>query len=157
VPVGRPAGSPVGRPAHIDATIPVFTNGVPVSVTDEVQIQTLFEDYQRSLNTSDARLAASLYTADATFMPTQLPTAQGADMEAAYEKIFEMIRLEVTFSIDELEIFGADVAHAMTHSAGTQTVLASGARSAEANREMYLLRRIDGTWKIARYMFNKAD
>ncbi len=41
---------------------------------------------------------------DGIFMPTTLPTAQGADMEGAHRQIFEAIRLDVNFTIDELVI-----------------------------------------------------
>jgi ketosteroid isomerase-like protein len=112
-------------------------------------------DRQQSLNTSDAALAASCYTPDGIFMPTTLPTAEGADMHDAYRQIFDAIRLDVTFTIGELEITSDTAAYALTRSNGTQTVLATGDQTAEANREIFLFRRMDTGWKIARYMFNK--
>jgi uncharacterized protein (TIGR02246 family) len=119
------------------------------------RIRSLLATYERSLNTSDAALAASCYTADGIFMPTTRPTAQGADLEDAYRQIFEAIRLGVTFTIDELVIPSDHSAYALTRSSGTQTVLATGDQTAESNREIFLLRRTDAGWKIARYMFNK--
>lgn len=119
------------------------------------QIRSLLATYQRSLNTSDASLAASCYTADGIFMPTTLPTAEGANMEGAYRHIFEAIRLDVAFTIDELEITSDQSAYALTRSNGTQTVLATGNESAESNREIFVFRHTDTGWKIARYMFNK--
>jgi uncharacterized protein (TIGR02246 family) len=136
----------------------IFTElGGLLMSTAEDQIRELLSTYERSLNTSDAALAASCYTNDGIFMPTTLPTAAGADMKAAYAQIFQAIQLNVTFTIDELELAGDDVAYALTRSNGTQTVLASGTESAEANREVFVFRREDGAWKIARYMFNKAE
>ena len=126
-------------------------------MNDHDQIRQLLDTYERSLNTGDAKLAASLYTADAVFMPTTLPTATGADMHRAYEQIFAAIGLEVTFTIDELVVAGADTAYALTRSNGTQLNRATGERTAEANREIFIFRRIEGAWKIARYMFNKAE
>ena len=128
-----------------------------MSTSDTEQIRQLLADYARALNTSDAALAASCYTSDGVFMPTQLPSAVGADLEPAYGQIFENIRLKVEFTIDELEIAGPDVAYALTRSNGTMTVLATGNESAESNREVFVFRREDGAWKIARYMFNKAE
>ena len=72
------------------------------------QIRALLATYEQSLNTSDAALAASCYTPDGIFMPTTLPTAEGADMQGAYRQIFDAIRLDVTFTIDELEITSDD-------------------------------------------------
>jgi uncharacterized protein (TIGR02246 family) len=124
--------------------------------TSENQIRDLLTVYERSLNTSDADLAASCYVADGIFMPTTLPTVTGNGMADGYRQIFEAIRLNVTFTIDELAVTSEDTAYALTRSDGTQTVLATGDESAESNREMFLFRRTEtDDWKIARYMFNK--
>ena len=120
------------------------------------EIRTLLATYERSLNTSDAALAASCYTSDGIFMPTTLPTAAGDQMKAAYGQVFGAIRLNVTFSIDELVVTSDDTAYALTRSNGEQTILATGAKSAEANREIFIFRHDTNGWKIARYMFNKA-
>lgn len=126
--------------------------------TSETQIRDLLAVYERSLNTSDAGLAASCYAVDGVFMPTTLPTVTGADMADGYRRIFEAIRLNVTFAVDELTVTGDDTAYALTRSDGTQTVLATGDESAESNREIFLFRRTDAEgWKIARYMFNKPE
>ncbi len=119
-------------------------------------VRKLLATYERSLNTSDADLAASCYTADGIFMPTTLPTASGKELRAAYANIFAAIRLKVTFAVDELVIAGEETAYALTRSNGEVTILGTGATSAEANREMFVFRREAGGWKIARYMFNKA-
>jgi uncharacterized protein (TIGR02246 family) len=123
--------------------------------THDEQIRALLSTYEQALNNSDAALAASCYTPDGIFMPTTLPTAAGADIEGAYRQIFDAIRLDVTFTIDELEITSDHTAFALTRSTGTQTVLASGNRSDESNREIFVFRRTDNGWKFARYMFNK--
>ncbi|MFL5575635.1 MAG: YybH family protein [Gemmatimonadaceae bacterium] len=119
-------------------------------------ITELLKTYEKSLNTSDAALAASCYTSDGMFMPTTLPTAKGGAMQDAYEKTFAAIRLQVKFTIDELVVASDEIAFALTRSNGTQTILATGASGAESNREMFIFRRDDGSWKIARYMFNKS-
>ena len=67
----------------------------------------------------------------------------------------EEIQLDVTFTIDEIVAEG-DIAHALTRSNGTQLVRATGQTAVEANREVFILRRGGDSWKIARYMFNKA-
>ncbi len=120
------------------------------------EIRELLQRYETALNTSDAALAASCYTADGIFMPTTLPTAAGDQMTAAYGHVFAAIRLAVVFMIDELVVTSDSTAYALTRSEGTQTLLSTGTTSAEANREVFIFRRESGSWKIARYMFNKA-
>jgi uncharacterized protein (TIGR02246 family) len=123
----------------------------------EDNIRDLLRTYERSLNMSDAALAVSCYTRDGVFMPTTLPTARGAQLRQAYVETFERIRLNVTFTIDELVVASDAVAYALTRSNGVQTMLATGAESAESNREMFIFRLEDGAWKISRYLFNKPN
>jgi uncharacterized protein (TIGR02246 family) len=121
------------------------------------EIRELLKTYERSLNTSDAVLAARCYTSDGVFMPTTLPTARGAAMEAAYVRTFDAIRLSVKFTVDELVIASNTIAYALTRSNGTQTVLATGAETAESNREVFIFAIEDDTWRIRRYLFNKPQ
>jgi uncharacterized protein (TIGR02246 family) len=121
---------------------------------DESDIRAVLEQYQHALNDGDADLAASCYSADAMFMPTTLPTVTGGALRGWYAKFFEAIKMDVTFTIDEVVVSGS-VAYALTRSQGTQTVLARGAASPESNREVFIFGREDGAWKISRYMFNK--
>ena len=44
----------------------------------------------------------------------------------------------------------------MTTSKGTVKILANGVEAPEANRELFVFEKVDGEWKIARYMFNKT-
>ena len=97
-------------------------------MTNEHDVKTLLYTYEQALNNSDAALAASCYTAGGVFMPTAQPTATGDGLREAYEQIFSAIRLNVTFTIDELVIASDDIAYALTRSKGTQTVLADGTR-----------------------------
>jgi len=124
---------------------------------DAAEVRELLQTYERSLNTGDTGLAVSCYAEDGVFMPTAAPTAQGPGLRPAYAQIFDTIQLRVSFTIDELVVASPTVAHALTRSQGTQTVLATKAMTPEANREVFIFIR-DGTgWKISRYMFNKSE
>lgn len=124
---------------------------------DEVEIRALLATYERSLNDSDAALAAACYTADGVFMPTTLPTLSGAAMSDGYAGIFRNVRLSVTFTVDELVVASESVAYALTRSNGVQTVNATGEKSKESNREVFIFARERGPWKISRYLFNKPE
>ncbi len=126
-------------------------------MSEEDQIRELLSQYGRSLNVSDAGLAADCYTSDGLFMPTTLPSARGTELRGAYEQIFNTIRLDVEFSIDELVVVSDTSAYALTRSNGTQTIVETGAESAESNREIFIFKKVERSWKIDRYMFNKAE
>jgi ketosteroid isomerase-like protein len=99
----------------------------------EDEIRALLGAYERSLNDSDADLAAACYTGDGVFMPSTLPTISGEGLRDGYAGIFASIRLSLTFTVDELAVASESVAYALTRSTGTQVVNATGAESAESN------------------------
>jgi len=139
-----------------------FLAAVPFAVsgaqnTAEKQIQTLLANYETSLNAGDAGRIEQLYTVDGVFMPAGFPTASGKPaVRATCDAIFKNIRIAIHFTVDELKVKG-DFAYARTHSAGTSTVVATGASGPEENRELFIFARTADGWKIARYAFNKSS
>jgi len=128
-----------------------------IMIKEEKQkIETLLSEYKKSLNTSDAKLAQSLYTKDGIFMPTQAPSGIGSEgILKSYEFVFSQIQLNIEFYIEEIEVEG-NMAFAVTSSKGSVKILANGVEAPEANRELFVFEKVDGEWKIARYMFNKT-
>ena len=123
---------------------------------EKERIESLLNDYKKSLNTSDANLAQSLYTKDGIFMPTEAPSAIGSEnIVKSYEYIFSQIQLNIEFYIEEIVVEN-DLAFATTSSKGTTRIHATGDTIPEANRELFVFEKINGDWKIARYMFNKT-
>lgn len=110
--------------------------------------------YEAALNASDTGAVMKLYADDGVFMPQHFPSAVGvAQVRAAYDGVFSTIRLSVTFDIVEVVPVTEDWAFARTTSAGTVTVLATGDSGPEANQELFVMQRVEGAWKIARYAF----
>ena len=135
----------------------VQTENIEVMIKEEKQkIEALLSEYKKSLNTSDAKLAQSLYTKDGVFMPTEAPSAIGSEnILKSYDFIFSQIQLAIEFFIDEIEVEG-NVAFATTSSKGSVLIHATGDNMPEANRELFVFEKVNGEWKIARYMFNKT-
>ena len=124
---------------------------------EKSKIESLLSEYKKSLNTSDAKLVQSLYTKDGVFMPTEAPSGTGAEgILKSYEYVFSQIQLNIEFFIEEIEVEG-NMAFAVTSSKGTVKILANGVEAPETNRELFVFEKVDGVWKIARYMFNKME
>ena len=124
--------------------------------TERAAIEKMLFSYRDALNASDVSQVLPLYTRDGVFMPTNAPTASGRDqLKASYEFVFKTIQLHIDFFIDEITIVD-DHAYALTNSRGTTLIHANGQTVAEENRELFVLAKEDGQWKIARYMFNKT-
>lgn len=124
---------------------------------EKLKIEQLLSQYENALNTSDSKLAQSLYTKDGIFMPTEAPSGIGSEgILKSYEFVFSQIQLNIKFLIEEIEVEG-NMAFAVTSSRGTVKVLANGFEAPEANRELFVFEKVNGEWKIARYMFNKTE
>ncbi len=128
-----------------------------MEIHEKQKIEALLGKYKKSLNTSDAKLAQSLYTKEGVFMPTEAPSGIGSDgILKSYEYVFSQIQLNIEFFIEEIEVEG-NMAFAVTSSKGTTKIKATGDTIPEANRELFVFEKINGEWKIARYMFNKTE
>ena len=124
--------------------------------TERSAIEKLLFNYQDALNSSDVHKVLPLYVQGGVFMPQGGPSAVGQEqLKGAYEFVFKNLQLNIKFEIDEIVIVNTDYAFARTISRGTQLVYASGITGAEENRELFVLQKENGQWKIARYIFNK--
>ncbi len=146
----------MGCQAPSAETIPDPNNTEQMNTTnDEAAIKDLLFKYRDALNASSVDQLIPLYTTDGVFMPTGFPTAVGTEqVKGAYTGVFSMIKLNIEFFIDEIHVDG-DHAFARTTSRGTTLIHATGENVPEENRELFVLERENGAWKIARYMFNK--
>lgn len=135
---------------------PYHSNQIKMeSTTEKKAIEKLLLDYRDALNASDVENVLALYTTDGVFMPSNAPSAIGLEqVRASYEFVFKTIQLKIEFYIDEIVVNG-DYAFAQTTSKGTTLIHASGQTVPEENRELFVLQKVRGEWKISRYMFNK--
>ena len=123
--------------------------------TEKSAIEKLLFSYRDALNASDVNKVLALYANDGVFMPSNAPSAVGQEqVKASYEFVFSQIQLNIEFYIDEIVVNG-DYAFARTISKGTTLIHANGQKVAEENRELFVLQKTNGQWKISRYMFNK--
>jgi len=122
---------------------------------EKQEIKNLLFTYRDALNASDVSKVLPLYTEDGIFMPSGAPTSIGTEqVKGAYEFVFSNIQLSIDFFIDEIIVNG-DYAFARTTSKGSTLIHATGETVPEENRELFVLQKENGSWKIDRYMFNK--
>ena len=122
-------------------------------------VTALLAKYNEALNASSTDAVMPLYAEDGVFMPPYSQSAVGlAAVRKAYDAVFKAITLNVKFTIAKIVELGPGWAFARTNSAGTTTDLATGAKSAEGNQELFVLKKDDdGYWKIARYSFSPTN
>ena len=124
---------------------------------EQSEIKKVLFSYRDALNESNVDKVLTLYTKNGVFMPSGAPTAIGQEqIKGTYEFVFSTIQLNIEFYIDEIDVVG-DYAFARTTSKGTTLIHASGETVPEENRELFVLRKENSSWKIDRYMFNKMN
>ena len=122
-------------------------------------VEATLNAYQAALNAADTNAVLPLYEPDGVFMQPYGPSAIGTDaIRKAYDADFRSFRLRVAFHVAEFRLMSPEWAFVRTNSAGTNTVLASGKQSAEANQELFILHKaLDSKWRIARYSFSTTN
>ena len=123
--------------------------------SDKTAIKDVVDIYSKTISRSDAEALVSLFTQDGVVMAPDAPTMTGAgQLKAFFAHAFMMIRMDAKIYVDEVAVSG-EYAFARCHSEVHMTVLETNASHPEENRELFVFRKDGGTWKIARYMFNK--
>jgi uncharacterized protein (TIGR02246 family) len=118
-----------------------------------MSIDALVKAYEKALNANDIEAILSMYGQAPVFMPQHAPALVGREaVRAGYLQVFNTIKLNVEFTIHEVEVLG-DTAWARTSSAGRSRILGTGIESAEGNNELFVFKRENGDWKIHRYLF----
>jgi uncharacterized protein (TIGR02246 family) len=115
--------------------------------------------YNDALNASSTDAVMRVYADEGVFMAPYSPSAVGLEaLRKAYDAVFKAITLNVKFTIAEIVDLAPEWAFARTNSAGTTLDHATGAKSAEANQELFIFRKDSGgSWKIARYSFSSTN
>lgn len=122
-----------------------------------MKIETLIEKYGQALNANDIDTILDLYGREPVFMPQHAAAMIGREaVRAAYKNVFDTIKLDIAFSIHEVEVLG-DVAWARTSSAGRTRILGADVEVKEGNNELFVFRKEGGEWKIHRYLFATTE
>lgn len=126
---------------------------------DRTKIEAVLSTYEKALNESSVDTVMTLYANDGVFMPQHsLPNVGKNAVRAAYGRVFQAIKLNIKFTIDEILQISPEWAIARTRSAGFVTINATGDKGPEANQELFVFQKPEsGEWKIARYIFSTTN
>lgn len=116
-------------------------------------IRDLLNAYAAALNNSDAAGLAALYCEDGHFMPDGLPTLRGADkVFSNAQKFFQRRTVQAGFSIVDVHL---DHDYAIVESVATMGIHDfTGHSTSMETRDLFVMKRQESSWKIARYIFN---
>ena len=136
---------------------PAQSHKLPADTRERAQIERLLNKYEQALNAADVNAAVQLYTDDGVFMAPENPTAIGTKvLQEAYTGVFQAIALKLKFQVAETQLLSPEWALLRTTSTGVLKILANSAEVPGSNQELFLLRKVNGQWKIARYAFSSV-
>ena len=118
------------------------------------EIKSLLRTYQRGLNEANLDLVRSVYAKDAVLIGQPFPTATGIEaILALYADFLSKLDFNVQFDLLEMELTD-DLGFIRTRSHGTIVPKGQKPAGSEGNREIFIVKKIEGAWKFYRYIFN---
>lgn len=134
----------------------VISNEAKSQSNEKAAVETLVHSYFDALNASDVNKVASLFTADGVLLATGAPTAAGNDqIKGTFQYVFDNFKYNLQVTIGDVVVTGKN-AFVSSTSKGSYVVKASGQKADDEYRELFVIEKVSGDWKIARYMYNKA-
>lgn len=149
-----PVSDGPGRDGGLTGTFTYSTD--PRVAATQREVKAVVERYQAGLNAGDISQIRPLFAPDAVAEWNEKATVVGVDaMARPYEELFRAIQFTTDFQYDAVDIHG-EVAVVRTHHPVGQTerIRRDGSTKLDFNREILVLKRIEGTWKIIVYTFN---
>jgi uncharacterized protein (TIGR02246 family) len=138
------------RDTHAAPSSPAAAGGATQS-----EIKQLLKSYEQALNSSSPADVVGLYADDGVLMAPENPPAVGVQaVKSAYIGIFQALKLNIKFQIAEVQALSPEWAFMRTSSTGGVKILATRAEVPEGNQELFVLHKVGGKWKIARYSFS---
>ncbi|VAW80519.1 Ketosteroid isomerase homolog [hydrothermal vent metagenome] len=132
----------------------LLSTGLARADSSKQQIENLISRYETALNGNDLNGVLGVYGKKPIFMPQHAPAQIGRDaVRQAYANVFNTIKLDIKFTIHEIEVLG-DTAWARTSSAGKTKILADNVVVNEGNNEIFIFKNEDNNWKIHQYLFS---
>ena len=143
----------VGKDGGPSGTFTYATD--PQVAATQKQVKTVVERYQDGLNSSNFAKIRPLFAADAVAEWNEKATVKGvAAMAEPYEALFKIIKFTTDFQYDAVDLHG-DLAIVRTHHpiGSVELFLKDGSTKLDFNREIFVLKRMGGDWKIILYTF----
>ena len=117
-------------------------------------VKHLLQTYQRGLNEANLDLVRSVYANDAIVIGQPFPTATGIEeIITLYTDFLSKLDFNVEFELLEMEL-SSDLGFIRTRSHGTIVPKGQKPTRSEGNREIFIIKKVQGDWKFYRYIFN---
>lgn len=114
----------------------------------------LIKEYGEALNFGNAKAIGGFYTVDGAILPNGHDTLQKKQLDQISGAFLKKSNFRIDFRIENLTINGD---HAVVESVATTSSSSPNNKPvSKTTRDLFILRKNDGAWKIYRYIFNNT-
>jgi uncharacterized protein (TIGR02246 family) len=133
-----------------------FGNNANAQSKDKAAVEKVVNNYFDALNASDASKVVSYFTPDGVLLAPGAPTATGSEqLKGTFQYVFDNFKYTLKVTIGEVTIAG-NYAFASSTSKGSYVIKSNSQTVEDEFRETFILQKVNGTWAIVRYMYNKS-
>ena len=126
----------------------------PAMAAQQQRAYDVVHRYEELLNAGDTAGSLALYAPDGVAEWNDKPTFATKDEKRdAYDALFRVARFRTEFGYASIDVQG-DTAVVLTIHYEGATVVEGGKKVVDLNREVFVLNKRDGAWKIQLYIFN---
>jgi uncharacterized protein (TIGR02246 family) len=133
-----------------------FGNNVNAQSKNKASVEQIVLNYFDALNASDVNKVVSYFTNDGVLLAPSAPTATGTDqLKGTFQYVFDNFKYTLNVTVGEIIIEG-NYAFVSSTSKGSFVIKSTNQTVNDDFRETFIMQKVSGTWKIARYMYNKS-
>jgi uncharacterized protein (TIGR02246 family) len=133
-----------------------FGNNANAQSKDKAAVKQLVNNYFDALNASNANKVVSFFTTDGVLLAPGAPTATGSEqLKGTFQYVFDNFKYSLKVTIGEVIVQG-NYAIVSSSSKGSFVIKSSNQTVEDDFRETFIMKKVNGTWMIARYMYNKS-
>ena len=126
----------------------------PQVAAQQRQVYDVVHRYETLLNTGDTAGIMTMFAPDSVAEWNNRATfATPPERKAAYDALFKEAKFSTVFGYASVDAYGNTGVVRTFHHKGA-TVVEGGKEVVDLNREVFVLRKIGGEWKIVLYIFN---
>ncbi len=142
-------------PARAAETAPAFAfSADPAVSAGQHAAYDVVHRYEELLNAGDTAGILALYAPGSVAEWNDKPTfTTTEEKKGAYDALFNIAKFTTVFGYAGIDVVGDTAVVRTFHHRGA-TVMEGGKEVVDLNREVFVLHRIDGAWKISLYIFN---
>ncbi|MQR02792.1 DUF4440 domain-containing protein [Glaciimonas sp. GS1] len=146
-------GIPVMHATAAETEALPYSNDPAVSATQH-EVYDVVHRYESALNAGDTKAILDLFANDSVAEWNDKRTyATRQQKMDGYGDLFKIAKFTTVFSYDAINVYG-DTAVVRTHHHKGAAVVENGKKVIDLNREVFVLHKVDGAWKIVLYTFN---